>query len=144
MTEATPLMVGATPEREGLFGWIRRFDASFRAFGQLSGVAVMLTFLGWLVGSVIEYKSWRGEHDLKRYESDLKAATQTFTDISETLSRAITLQQIVVFDYDDAISPDTDDPHLKFLWWQATSAADDYRKAQIALRQSIDVLIRRA
>ena len=123
---------------------IQRFDTFFKAFGQLSGVALMLSFVGWLVGSIVQYNSWRDEHDLKRYETDLKAATQTFADISEALSQAITLQQIVVFNYDDAISSETDDPRLQFLWRQARSAADDYRKAQIALRQSIDVLIRRA
>jgi hypothetical protein len=100
--------------------------------------------VGWLVGSLIQYNSWRGEHDLKRYENDLKAATQTFADVSGELSKVITLQQILVFNYDDAISPKTDNSRLQFLWRQAGFAADDYRRAQIALRESIDTLIRRA
>jgi hypothetical protein len=144
MTEPAPSIDEATPLRGGLLGRFQRFDASFKAFRQLSGTALMLSFVGWLVGSLIQYNSWRGEHDLKRYEGDLKAATQTFADISDTLSKAVTLQQIVVFNYDDAIDPKTDDARLQFLWRQAGLAAEEYRKAQIALRESIDTLIRRA
>ncbi|MGO4714025.1 hypothetical protein [Bradyrhizobium sp. 2TAF24] len=124
---------------------LQRVEAPFKALGQLSGVAILLSVLGWLVSALIQYNSWTVEHRLKAAETDLEQVTKTFTETSDLLSRAITLQQMLVFNYVAALEADTDlDSRLGFLGAQAKAAYDDYTRARIELRQSIDVIARRA
>jgi hypothetical protein len=130
---------------------IRRFEAPIKAAGRFTVVTAAVSFAGWLVTSVIQYNSWRTENDLKRYEEELTQATKTFADASDAFSKALTLQQQLVFNYVDALDSadknkenDKDKGRTEFLWGQAHSVLDDYRKARTELRQTIGVMTRRA
>jgi hypothetical protein len=122
---------------------IKRFEEPAKAAGRLTVVTAAVSFIGWLVTSVIQYNSWRTENDLKRYEEDLTQATKTFADASDAFSKALTLQQQLVYNYVDALDS-TDKDRTQFLWGQAHAVFDDYRKARTELRQTIGVLTRRA
>src|SRR3954471_17343389 len=136
---------GSTLGWRRTLAWFERLEIPFKAFGNLSVVALLLSFLGWVVSSAIQYNTWRGEHDLKGYQDDLAQATRTFTEISGTMSKALNLQQQVFFNYKNAAQARPDDKgRIEFLWTQAHNAADDYRKARDELRQSIGVIVRRA
>jgi len=130
---------------QGVIDRLQRVEAPFKAFGQLGGVAILLSLLGWLVSALIQYNSWTVEHRLKAAETDLEQATKTFTETSDLLSRAITLQQMLVYNYIAALETKTDpDNRLAFLGQQAKTVHDDYTRVRIELRQSIDVIVRKA
>jgi|SRR5947209_1738737 len=136
---------GPTPGWRKTLAWFERLEIPFKAFGNLSVVALLLSFLGWVVSSGIQYNTWRGEHDLKGYQEDLAQATRTFTDLSGTMAKALNLQQQVVFNYAEAVqTAPGDTTRVEFLWNQARNVLDDYRKARSELRQSIGVIVRRA
>jgi hypothetical protein len=121
----------------------QRLEAPFIAFGKLSGVAGFVWLLGWLLTSIIQYNSWRADHDLKKYEEELTQATKTFAEASDAFSKALTAQQLLAFNYVDALGS-TDAGYVDFLWTQAHATADEYRKARTELRQTIGVMTRRA
>jgi hypothetical protein len=103
---------------------IKRFEEPAKAAGRFTVVTAAVSFIGWLVTSVIQYNSWRTENDLKRYEEDLTQATKTFADASDAFSKALTLQQQLVYNYVDALDS-ADKDRTEFLWGQAHSVFDD-------------------
>lgn len=143
-----PIVDGAPKQRKRQFlrriaAWMKQREAPFVAFGKLSVVTGVVWLLGWLLTSVIQYNSWRTDHDLKQYEQELAQATKTFTDASDAFSKALTAQQLLVFNYVDALGS-RDQAYIDFLWGQAHAVADEYRKARTELRQNIGVMTRRA
>jgi hypothetical protein len=123
--------------------WVKQREAPLIAFGKLGSVTLLVSALGWLLTSIIQYNSWRADHDLKQYEEELAQATKTFADASDAFSKALTAQQLLVFNYVDALGS-KDAAYVEFLWKQANLVADDYRKTRTELRQSIGVMTRRA
>jgi hypothetical protein len=76
-------------------------------------------------------------------KDDLTAATLAFTEASNTFSTAMTLQQILFYDYRYTISKglDSDDKVLETK--NARDLYGSYDSARTALRQNIDVLARK-
>jgi hypothetical protein len=122
---------------------VQGLEAPLVAAGKLGSVALVVSAVGWLVTSLIGYNSWRSERDLKQYEEELSQATSTFAEASNAFSKALTAQQLLAFNYVDALGS-TDQGYIDFLWGQAHTTADEYRKARTELRQTIGVMTRRA
>jgi len=125
---------------------IQQFEEPFKALGKVTGFALLGTAVGWIVTSVVQYNSFRVGNDLKRYEQDLGQATKTFADGSNAMSKVLTLQQQVVYNFIDAAenaaSAHPDPVRAQFLWTQAHTVIDDYRKARTELRETVGVMTR--
>jgi hypothetical protein len=129
--------------REAL-GGLARFERPLKAFGKLASATLLISALGWFFSSLVQYNSWRQEHDLKRYQEDFDQANKTFAETSQMLLTSITLQQMLAFNYIDALQLKADDDKsLGFLSAQAKGVNDDYVKARIELRKSIELLARK-
>jgi hypothetical protein len=77
-------------------------------------------------------------------KEDMTAATAAFTDISKAFSEAQTLQQILYLDFTNAIKDKTDTSDEALSTKNARGASEAYEKTRTALRQNIDVLVRKA
>ncbi len=126
-------------------GWSRfkailvKSDLEFSFFKGLS----LVGFLSTLLVGYFQYLSAYQEKINTQAKEDSIAATSAFTEASNAFSTAMTLQQIIFYDYRRALSKgiDSDDKALETRNARELYAA--YDKARTDLRQDIDVLARK-
>jgi hypothetical protein len=126
-------------------GWAR-----FKAFLVKSDVEFSflkgLSFVGFLSTLLVAYFQYLSAYQEKlntQAKEDLLAATSEFTEGSNTLSTAITLQQILFYDYRRALSKQADADDKALDTRNARELYPAYEKARTDLRQNIDVLARK-
>lgn len=73
----------------------------------------------------------------------IKAAEDTFSGVSTTLSKAITLQQLLFFNYRDAVIANSDGDDRALETKNARALYKDYDDMRTDLREHIDLLARR-
>ncbi|MGH6666177.1 MAG: hypothetical protein ACREB2_14950 [Pseudolabrys sp.] len=76
-------------------------------------------------------------------EQQMKAAEGTYADISKTFSDAITLQQLLFFNYRDAVGSGTDGKDGALETKNARAIYPKYDELRTNLRENIDLLARR-
>jgi len=114
-------------------------DREFAYFKGLSFVG----FVGTLIVAYFQYLSAYQDKVSTQSKEDLAAATSAFMETSDIFSTAITLQQIVFFDYKDAIQNNLDRDDNAMATKNARDAYKNYDGARTSLRQKIDVLARK-
>ncbi len=103
----------------------------------------ILTLAASLVGGYFQYLSTYEQKVSELAQSDMKAATDTFVEISNAYAEAQMLQQLIYFDY-LAASSDESDGDKAMTTTAAQTAYPDYVKARITLRQNSNVHARKA
>jgi hypothetical protein len=127
-----------------------RWDRVKVFFGEVDGrlsVVKGLTAVTVLSSIFVGYFQYLNAYQDKvsaQAKEDMTSATTTFTDISRAFSEAQTLQQILYLDFTNAIKDKTDTSDQALSTKNARGASEAYEKARTALRQNIDVLVRRA
>jgi hypothetical protein len=103
----------------------------------------ILSVAASLVGGYFQYISTYEQKVSELAQSDLKAATDTFVEISNAYAEAQMLQQLIYFDYLDA-SGDESDGDKAMTTTAAQTVYPDYVKARSTLRQNSNVHARKA
>lgn len=114
-------------------------DREFSVFKGLSFVG----FLSTLLVAYFQYLSAYQDKVSTQAKEDLAAATAAFTEASNTFSTAMTLQQILFYDYRYVISRNLDGDDKALETKNARDIYSGYDSARTALRQNIDVLARK-
>lgn len=114
-------------------------DKEFSFFKGLS----LVGFLSTLLVGYFQYLSAYQDKVSTQAKEDLTAATEAFTEASNTLSTAMTLQQILFYDYRYMISKGLDGDDKALETKNAREIYNSYDSARTALRQNIDVLARK-
>jgi hypothetical protein len=100
-----------------------------------------------LVGSALvgHFQSMSAYQDKVKAEAVLQisAAEKTFTDVSTSFSKAIALQQILLFNYLDAVKGKADSDEHALETKSARAAYQQYDDLRTSLRENIDLLARR-
>jgi hypothetical protein len=120
----------------------QRLDHPFRLAANLT----LLSIVGAIVGSYVQYNSWRHEKNLTRYREELSNAVANFSEISGALSAAMNLQESLYYTYKNALGHygAVDNDKKIFLRRNAQKIYGDYYTARTALRNNIDVLAGKA
>jgi hypothetical protein len=127
-----------------------RWDRAKIFFGEVDGrlsVVKGLTAVTVLSSVFVGYFQYLNAYQDKvsaQAKEDMTSATTAFTDISKAFSEAQTLQQILYLDFTNAIRDKTDNSDQALSTKNARATSEAYEKARTALRQNIDVLVRRA
>lgn len=99
-----------------------------------------------LVGSALvgHFQSMSAYQDKVKAEAVLQisAAEKTFTDVSTSFSKAIALQQILLFNYLDAVKGKADSDERALETKSARAAYQQYDDLRTSLRENIDLLAR--
>ncbi len=118
---------------------IVKTDQEFSIFKGLSFVG----FLSTLLVAYFQYLSAYQDKVSTQAKEDLTAATAAFTEASNAFSTAMTLQQILFYDYRYIISKGLDGDDKAMETKNAREIYSSYDSARTALRQNIDVLARK-
>jgi hypothetical protein len=110
---------------------------------QVSGVAI-LGFVGTLIAAYFQNLSAYQDKVSSLAQSDIAAATQTFTDTSNALSSAMTLQQHLIDDFYQALPNDLYKDDTAYLTKDAGAIYKDYTDAYSALHQNYNLLPHKA
>jgi hypothetical protein len=123
----------------------RIFAAIDRPF-KFAGHLTFLGIIGAILGSYFQYNSWRDEKNLARYESELSNAISTSSEIVNSLSSVMNLQQMLLFTFANASSYEgpVAENLQKYLVTSAKDLLTKYVDARTNLRQNIDALAGKA
>ena len=113
-----------------------------RRFAYIVGLPVVAALVPVVVGH-FQYLSAYQDKVKEVGAQEVKAAEDTFGEVSRSFSSAITLQQILYYDYRDAVRDDTDADDTAMETKSARAIAQKYEELRTQLRQSIDMLARR-
>src|SRR5262249_14896549 len=107
-------------EREKrLWDWVKSafvaLDKPFRFAGTLSLVGIIIGIIGTSIGMYFQYTAWREEKELTRYKEDFTNATVAFSELSQTFSSVMNLQQILFYLYREALDDGKDGDRTGFL-----------------------------
>jgi len=116
-------------------------DRPFRAAGKLTFVAIILGAFGSLTGVYVQYTAWREEKNVARYNEDLKNSIATLSELSGTLSAIMNLQQLLFYNFQDALEANVEADQSSFSFKNANRMYDDYFSTRTALRKNIDALV---
>src|SRR5215813_6894352 len=120
---------------------LRYVDKPFRFAGKLTFVAFILGAFGSLTGMYVQYTAWREEKNIARYNEDLKNSIATLSELSGTLSPIMNLQQLLFYNFQDALEANVEADQSSFSFKNAYRMYDDYFSARTALRKNIDALV---
>jgi len=103
----------------------------------------VVTALGSFLYSHVDYLTAYQNKVKEIGEQQMNAAEDTYSDVSKTFSQAITLQQLLFFNYRDAVLAGTqgDDNGLEAK--NARAIYSKYDELRTSLRENIDLLSRR-
>jgi hypothetical protein len=124
----------------GVWERIKIWDGKFSATKGLAIVTVLTGFLG----GYFQYLNAYEEKVDTQAKNDMAAATTTFLEISNAFAEVQLLQQIIYFDFVDALSEHTDAGDKAMSTKNARDVFPSYVKARTALRQNSSVLARKA
>jgi hypothetical protein len=130
----------AKPEPwSGIRGVIVRFAREF-ALLKLS----ILGLLGTLIGGYFQSLTAYQDKVSAQAKDDMTAATDTFTDISNTLSTAITLQSLLFYDFVHASKLDAGGDNNALTSKNAQDLYRPYEEAAASLHENINLIARKA
>jgi hypothetical protein len=104
----------------------------------------IVTLLAGFFGGYFQYLNAYEEKVSAQAQADMQAATSAFVDISDAFAGAQMLQQLLVFDYLDALGTTSDPGDNKMVTDAARGIFPDYVKARTGLRQNANVFARKA
>jgi hypothetical protein len=125
----------------GFASWL---DAPFRFVGTLSAWGLMFAVIGTSLGMYFQYTAWREEKELARYKDDLSNATATFTELTQTLSSVMNLQQILFFLFREAATKNVLDQKNSYLSKSSEKVYKEYFDERTALGKKVDLFARKA
>ncbi|MBX9646125.1 MAG: hypothetical protein K2X57_03595 [Xanthobacteraceae bacterium] len=111
----------------------------FNLMNTIIGLPIV-TILGGLVASYIQYSIAYQEKIASRGAEELKAASETFNDISKKFAEAQTLQQMLLSDFSTAIDSNADSSEHTLAAKHARSIFPTYEKVSNALLGAADVM----
>jgi hypothetical protein len=120
--------------------WLWKFNHGLDVVKGLS----MVTVLSSLAVGYFQYLNAYQDKVGSQAKEDMAAATTTFTDISRAFSEVQALQQALYSDFTRAVRDRSDGSDQALVTKNARTISERYEKAQIALRENIDVLTRKA
>ncbi|MFG3598167.1 hypothetical protein [Bradyrhizobium sp. RDI18] len=120
--------------------WLWKFNHGLDIVKGLS----LVTVLSSLAVGYFQYLNAYQEKVGSQAKEDMAAATTTFTEISHAFSELQALQQTLYSDFTRAIREKSDASDKSLESKNALAISERYEKARIALRESIDVLTRKA
>ena len=104
----------------------------------------VVTALGSFLYSHVDYLTTYQNRIKEIGEQQIKAAEGTYSDVSKTFSQAITLQQLLFFNYRDAVQAGTQDDDSRLEAQNARAIYPKYDELRTSLREDIDLMARRA
>jgi hypothetical protein len=143
MTETNGGQTSPQPAKSGFWSRFSKL-ASFvsEKFTYIIGLPIV-TVIGTLLAAHFQYVSAYQDKVRAVGAQEVATAEAVFTETSSAFSKAITLQQILYFNYHDAITShrETDQKSLELK--NARSIFPQYEEARTSLRENIDLLTRR-
>jgi hypothetical protein len=124
----------------GVWRRIQTWDSRLSIAKGLTAV----TLLTSLLGGYFQYLSSYQDKVSEQAKVDMADATGTFVDISNAFAEALMLQQLIYFDYLDALHDPSDAGGNAMIMAAAQGVFPDYIKARTALRQNSNVFARKA
>jgi hypothetical protein len=138
------------PDRAGVSqrpGWWARAGTIFGKTNSVLSYAKglpVITIIGSLLVGYFQYLNAYQDKVSAQAKDDMAAATSTFTDIANAFSETQTLQQILFFDFSNALD-DRSDADAKALGTRdARGIFPTYENARTQLRQNSNLLARKA
>ncbi len=148
MTESSaqkPSEQSSKAPEPNLMQHVTRADSWLRSAASLT----VVTFLAGLFGTYIQYLNAYEDKVRDRAKADMTEATSTFIEISKAFADAQTLQELVYFNFKDALGKR--DASSKLIEVGKPMAADvgratfkEYVKARTALREKRNIYARQA
>lgn len=131
-----PVHAGLLERGEKAFAWANQ------KFTYFVGLPIVAT-LGTFIYSHVDYLTAYQNKVKEVGEQQMKAAEVTYADVSKNFSDAITLQQLLFFNYRDAILAGTQSDDKTLEAKNARAIYPKYDELRIGLRENIDLLSRR-
>ena len=125
--------------------WQRLKGAAIRTekeFAFLKGLAVV-SLLGTLIGAYFQYLSAYQDKASALAQEDTAAATSAFTETSNALSLAITLQGLLFYDFIHAVKLNAANDAAALTSKNAHDLYQPYEEASAALRENTNLLARK-
>jgi hypothetical protein len=142
-----PKTTSSEASTSGPWANVIRVDSWYRSAASLTIVTVIV---GWF-GTYIQYLNAYEDKVRDQAKADMTAATDTFVDISNAFAQAQALQEIVYFNFRDAVrlyrkakQDDADTAKKHMITEAGKKAFDDYVKARTALREKSGIYARKA
>jgi hypothetical protein len=124
----------------GLWKRLLGFDSWIHSAASLSIVTVLA---GWF-GTYIQYLNAYEQKVSETAQTDMKAATDAFVEISNAYAQAQMLQQLIYFNYSAAANDAGDAGNKAMATKAAGDAYPDYLKARNDLRKDSNIYVRKA
>jgi hypothetical protein len=138
------------PERAGVSqrpGWRARVGIVFGKTNSVLSYAKglpVITLIGSLLVGYFQYLNAYQDKVSAQAKDDVVAATSTFTDISNAFSETQTLQQILFFDFSNALDGHSDADDKALGTKDARAIFPTYENARTLLSQNSNLLARKA
>ena len=139
-SDKAPPPVGDKSRAGGILGRIQGFDSWIKSAASLSIVTLLA---GW-IGTYIQYLNAYEQKVSDTAQADLKAATDTFVEISNAYAEAQMLQQVVYFGFRDALNDKVTAGEKAMATGATREGYADYVKKRNALRQNSNIYARKA
>jgi hypothetical protein len=123
-------------------GFWRLVEIVNQKFAYFIGLPIV-TVIGSLLASHYQYLVSYDDKVRTIGTEQITAAEATFTDVSTQLSKAITLQQLLYFNYRDAIKSHRDGDAQALETKNARAIFKEYDDLRTQLRENIDLMARR-
>jgi hypothetical protein len=136
-----PLPVPAVPAQgTGFWKRIQAWDSRLSIAKGLTAVTLLTSFLG----GYFQYLNSYDDKVSTQAKADMADATSAFVDISNSFAEAQMLQQLIYFDYADALADVSDSGSNAMITAAAQEVFPNYLKTRIALRLNSNVFARKA
>ena len=139
-THKPPPEADDTAPKSAPLRWLWKFDHGLDIVKGLS----LVTVLSSLAVGYLQYLNAYQDKVGSQAKEDMAAATSTFTEISRAFSEVQALQQALYSDFTRAVRDRSDESDQALVTKNARLISERYENAQIALRENIDVLTRKA
>ena len=136
-----PVPVPAAPAQgTGFWKRIQAWDSRLSIAKGLTAVTLLTSFLG----GYFQYLNSYEDKVSTQAKADMADATSVFVDISNSFAEAQMLQQLIYFDYADALGDLSDSGSNAMITAAAQEVFPNYLKTRIALRLNSNVFARKA
>jgi hypothetical protein len=134
---------GSAPAKPGLWQRLKRLVVRTEAeFAFLKGVAI-LSFLGTLIAAYFQYLSTYQDKVSTQAKEDMAAATAAFTETSNTLSTAISLQGLLFYNFAHATKLNAVADANALTTKNASDLHKSYEEAAQDLHKNINLIARK-
>lgn len=129
--------------KSGLWAWVRTLvTRTDNEFVFVKGLAV-ISLLGTLIGAYFQYLSSYQDKVSALAQEDMTAAAAAFTDTSNTLSQAITLQDLLFYDFIHASKLNAGGDDNALTTKHARDLEKPYEDAASSLHENINLIARK-